>query len=382
MSKLKEALREAMDKDRTLAQSLAKVAGYSNPTPIYKFVNHPAREFQSFATLLKVTEAAFPDRIFELMETYIPSLDVNGKNARYALEYTSIEMQHLHDQHIERMLDASNAESVIYAQYYKIMQQMKVQLSPDEDMVKNISKLPAPTDETYTLKYISMAYLFAHEGEHSLFTLCSKLAYKSIAFLTEEYMAESYKMRIHVLLGVSYTQLNQLEKARHYLKQLYDIHRPALQSWFSLHMGRSYLFSDFQKAENYFTEGMNNPYSLERFVSLNKRSANLLYSYWGVNKHYSLDESLPVNQLSHVIYLISQKKHNDSVQKIKSLNTNALSEWDRATLYYFQYRMTEDDSFLYQAIAECKRCNEWHFRSVCIKELTHLNPHLREALEV
>ncbi|GAK02957.1 hypothetical protein JCM19037_1228 [Geomicrobium sp. JCM 19037] len=56
MSKLKEALREAMDKDRTLAQSLAKVAGYSNPTPIYKFVNHPAREFQSFATLLKVTE--------------------------------------------------------------------------------------------------------------------------------------------------------------------------------------------------------------------------------------------------------------------------------------------------------------------------------------
>lgn len=45
MGKLKEALREAMDKDRTLAQSLAKVAGYSNPTPIYKFVNHPRASF-------------------------------------------------------------------------------------------------------------------------------------------------------------------------------------------------------------------------------------------------------------------------------------------------------------------------------------------------
>src|SRR5690606_33351194 len=90
MSDLKQMIRNEFDKDRGISKKIAEIAGYKNPTPLYKFLNEPSRELDNFYSLLKVVRALFPDRELELMENYLRTVDPNKKTARVGLEYAQV----------------------------------------------------------------------------------------------------------------------------------------------------------------------------------------------------------------------------------------------------------------------------------------------------
>jgi len=384
--KLKQLIKNELEKDKTLAGKLAEKAGYKNATPIYKFLNEEEREMEDMLALVIIVKELFPDQEEEIMTEYCQTLKPNKKAARYALEYADAN-------HFSKMTDillgllsnSTNATSKEWAAVYEVHCKVKSANYTTVDTWDMISNLSIKSPEMKLFSKIILIYKFCQHRRFDLMQeIVDSISEKALDNIASSFIRSSFKCRSYIMQASTYISLNQVEKAREladYVLKNTNIDR--FLSFANLHLGNSYIFSDFDKAKAYYTNGLTYAKNVSAMKAPLINSLAFLHNYWGRTHSWSNgDDNQSIPDLHEKAFQLIREGKLDAAKSI--LNKVAkLSLSDNQKGYHHFYRglITEDRLEFLTSIKYFKLSGDQYFRNCSLIELKKLGEQ-EEILEV
>jgi len=387
--KLKQMIKNKLEEDKTLANKLAKLAGFANATPIYKFLNEENREMNDFESLLTIVRELFPDEEFKLMDEYLRQVDPNKKTARIGLEYATINhMYDLKNYLIEAMESCTNKESKEFAYFYKM----------DDEASKQ-------TDKDVLLSYIDKYIEFAPKTKEMIIfsKLCQIYVYYDLRLIdimfqilttvenrldeiTDTFLKESYKKRIALLFSGILLHKGEVEKSREYAYYVINNQRENEEfPMIYLRLGHSYTFEDFDKAKYYLECALKQSQNKLLPKKYAMRSLNFLFNYWSKTPEYLDTESKEVEDVHEVVfYYINQNKLTEAEELINSINLDKLTDHQKGFHYYLRFKINNNVNYLYESLISFKKCGEHFYKNIPLIELKKMgmDDRLLQALSV
>ncbi|MGG3623844.1 AimR family lysis-lysogeny pheromone receptor [Bacillus gobiensis] len=372
---LKQMIKNELEKDNTLATKLANMAGFKNSSPLYKFVNEEDREMESFQGLLSIIRHLSPDNEFEVMESYLLTVDPNKKTARYALEYASINgLRELRDRLLNLYeANCNNKESIEWLKLYNY--ESKVIAEPSIRLMQEVCSLKTKHPETSAFKIVLGAYNAYGAQDFKLLKELSDYATPLIENIKDDYIRDCFTSRLNLLLCASNVYRGNLEEARKTGKTgLLASWSNRVSSLICLNLGNAYIFESFDKANDYLQKALSysdNAHS----IAETKRSLSFLHSFWGKDNPYVNTESNRIDDVLDVaFYCISKGQHQLAkiVFQIEKLDKSMMDDHQVAYYLYLQYRLNKNLDDLFDSIKAFRKVGDLLYLKLTLIELAKL----------
>jgi tetratricopeptide (TPR) repeat protein len=386
---LKQMILNKCEEERGLAVKLAELGGYSSGSALLKILKDEKKEFAKFYGLVKIVRHLFPDQEKEIMADYSMTLDPNKQTARVMLEY--LEVSKLHDvkrELISKMLSSKNQESLEFAQVYNVDD---LYLTGKIDYLEAIKMY----DEISIKKSVEMRagivlfknYCYMDKQMHHMSYDLSQGLENVIDQITECYIQETYYSRL-AIFKVSYlVRAGKQDEARDLCDELINkIDDSYFKSWAFLHLGNSYIVSDYRKAQFYLSTGYKLSAGIHEHAEVNiKRSLNFLNTLWDKDaEHLNLKSNHPSDVHEVVFYLIRKGQCTQATKELNKMDQDSMTNSQLA--FHFYYRGLIDSSIENHSLSieYFKKANDVYFRNLPILELQKLGIHasLLKALAV
>ncbi|MGG3920430.1 AimR family lysis-lysogeny pheromone receptor [Geobacillus thermodenitrificans] len=387
--KLKQMIKNKLEEDKTLANKLAKLAGFANATPIYKFLNEENREMNDFESLLTIVRELFHNEEYKLMDEYLRQVDPNKKTARIGLEYATI--NHMYDLKkylIEAMESCNNKESKEFAYFYKMDDIASKE--NDKDVLlgfidKYIEYAPK-TKEMMLFSKLCQIYVYYDLRLIDIMYQLLMTVENKIDEITDLFLKKSYKKRIALLFSGILLHKGEIEKSREYAKYVIENQRENEEfSMIYMKLGNSYMFEDFDKAKIYLEKGLSQAKEKYLVKKNIERSLNFLCNYWGYKPEYLNFNSNEVEDLHEVIFFfINQNEKEKAKELLSNIDLNRLTEHQKGFHYYLIYKIDNDVNHLYESLISFKKCGEHFYKNIALIELKKLglDDNLLKALSI
>jgi hypothetical protein len=390
MLNLKQLIKNELEKDKTLATKLAKIAGYKNPTPLYKFLNDPDREVQNFNTLVKIVRELFQDREFEIMNEYCRTLDPNKKAARIALEYAAINnLEDLKKYLIEKLAEAKNIESKDFAFIYGTYAKLSNEEIDSHEGIQMINRKGFTSYETLVFSKIVQIYEYYKLRLFDNILCLSNELQSELDNINDEFLRESYKIRMNLILVVIQLHKGMIQKSREYaLNTLkYDNIPNYYKITTLLNLGNSYIMENYEKSFEYLQKGLDMAikYSFSKSITQFKRSLNFLMNYWGKEPLYLDFNSQEISDIHEIAFMYIRKGNKDKALEIlNQIKQDNMIYLQKGFHYFYRGLIDYNKENFYQSIINFKLAGDHFFRNLPLIELRKLgeNEVLLNALSV
>lgn len=303
MSKLKAFFKSKCEDDSSLAMKLAKLAGYTDRSGFYRFLNEPSKETSDIQSIIDIVKEIDPGREMEMMSEYIPTLDPGKQCSRQALEYFSVnaEIEKL-DAHIEFILNnTANVKSVEWAKTYKLQRDAEKGLLNFENLIKSLGSLNLKTEE---MKVYSMIIPMYPRLWNNYFNRLESLSENVfIDKLDDSFVKQSFHSRLMLLLANCALNQNQLDKVHYYTSYgILNSNVRRITAYSYLAQGNSLMFTDYSTSKRCFLSALEHSTENRERAIQALRSLCFLENLWGKeNKwlNYDSDEITDRQEVAH-----------------------------------------------------------------------------------
>lgn len=380
VSTLKIKIREAKDKNKQTQDEIVRLSGYSTNTNLNKVLNkpNPKGEFASFNSLIKITERLFPNEKLQLMSDHCETLDPKKQNARCALEYASMNrLNDLSDFLIENMLYCGNVESEEWAKIYEINKLVSNRNIDFYDAISKINQMKLSTPETIVFSKIVLMYAYYFSSEYDQLFKLVKIVEHEINNISEEFIKESYQVRLGLVLTGIFLAYNRVDEARKYATDaLNSTDKPLMKATLHLHMGNSYLFESYDKAMDHLNKAKvicDNTENSELKMIEVKRSLNFVSNYWSKNPSYLNYESSHVSDVHEVaFYHIRKDNFEKALELLNSLNINEMNESQKGFHYFYRGLVSKNEDCYHDSVMHFQLSGDKFYRWLPLIELKRL----------
>jgi hypothetical protein len=370
---LKVKLKNKFEEDRGYAKELAVKIGLSNATPLYKFVNEPDRELDSFDILIKLVREAF-DNEFQTMAEYIMTLDPCKKTARYSLEYATInKMNDIRKQLIEKMINCKNAESREWAKIYQISMWGYEGNHTAFELLSMLNDFQPKSIEMIAFKDIEKFYCFYDLRIVDNMITLEKFVRSNLMQIKEPFVRNAFKSRLTIICIDGALHINNSEKVREYesnasIEYEYNVTK------FCLQLGNSYMFENFEKANHFLMKSLDAAKRINdpNRISEAERSLNFLYSYHDKEAQYLNFESNEISDVHEVAFYCIKKGDEKGLQILESMDLNKLTDHQKGFHFFYRGLATNNEDFYYDSISHFNKSGEKFYKYVSLNELRKL----------
>ena len=385
MSDLKQMIKNVFDKDRGVSKKIAEIAGLKNPTPLYKFLNEPGRELDSFYSLLKVVRALFPDRELELMENYLRTVDPNKKTARVGLEYAQVNnLTDLSDELIGKLCNSKNNESKEWGNIYALNRELGLS---KENLISKIDKLRALKLKTDEMKAFSKMIKIYHLFNRNMYESMKEVAEATelmVDSIKDEFIRSSYLSRLGIVqINIAFHN-NETDKVREYgHKVLEKTTVFGIKSLMYLFIGNSYIIENYDLSRKYLLEGLCacSPSHNTRRRQI-ESSLNFLNNYWGIAPEYLDYNSENTSDLHEVAFFyVREGRIIEATEVLNKVKLDDLTPQQLGFHYFYRGLVSGIKKDFYQSLKNFKVSGEKYYVQLPLIELKKLGDS-DELLEV
>ncbi|MGM0967051.1 MAG: AimR family lysis-lysogeny pheromone receptor [Bacillota bacterium] len=386
MSKLKAFIKSKCEDDSSMAMKLAKIAGYTDRSGFYRFLNEPSKETSDIQSIIDIVKEIDPGREMELMSDYILTLDPGKQCSRQALEYLSVnaEIEKL-DAHIENILNnTANAKSIEWAKTYKAQRNAEEGLVNSEDLVRLLGSFKLKTDEMKVYsRIIPMYFALWNNQFNRLDSLSEDVVIES---LEESYVKQSFHSRLMLLLANCSLRQNKLERVRYYSSYgILNSNVRRITAYSYLAQGNSQMFTDYDSSKKCFL------FALEHSTENRERSIQALRSLcflenlWGKENKWLQHDSEEISDRQEVAHSYIRKGEMAIAKSIlDALEAEKHDDNQLGMHMYLKGLAYGSESFFYKSIKHFKLSGDKFSTNLPMLELEKLglDKVLLEALAV
>lgn len=350
---------------------LAEMAGFPTPMSFITFLQDDQQELEDLNGLIRIVRYLFPNAEFEIMTLYALHVNPNKQTARYMLEYLDAnKIENEKKQLIEKMLTCSNNESRDWARLYQYDDMVcNKQIDHiDALMVFSKSKTSIETEMIATI-FSSYIYLDQQIYDHAFYIIKSLM--KNIVHIENSYIREMYRARIEMLKAEYLTRIGDLEEARECCSNIVNsTENNSLKAWACLHVGNTYLLTDYKRSKEYLNKGISYSYINYRVKKNIKRSLNFLENYWGNEPPYlNFESEEPSDRHEVIYYYINNDQIVKGFQLLHKLPIDCYTPNELAFYYYLKGLVTNNMNDYIESAKNFKKCGDIYFRQLPLQKL-------------
>lgn len=373
---LKEKIAESLEKSPNIDQrKLSKIANV-NESSISRFLN--GHDELNFEGVLRIVKYLYSEEEQQIMAWYIPQL--KSKNARLALEYCVMNhMWDLVDHLIDLLSVSSNPVDKEWAAMYQYIRSRKANEISSIELLKQVEMFKPKEPDIDVLRSIFKAYIYYDMREIQSLRLHIFGVDHLIEDLKSQFLRDSFKVRLGLILHIIYLSDNELDLARSYCKKIIDqnfFEKPKATAYFNL--GVSYTLEDYVKAHKYLqlaadhSSARNSPFQRQVKIAF-----NFLYSHWGVEREFN--DSLDSDEfcLGFIYYLIKKNESAKAQQYLNKIDIVKLSDWNKAFYYYYKGLLTKDTDSYYISVELFLDRSNYYYLQLPLEELRKLGENQR-----
>ena len=388
-TKLKQMIKNKMEKDRTLATKLAKLIGYANPSALYKFLNDPKRDFKEFNAILTIIRELFPEQEKELMMEVAQTLDPNKHITRVALEYATItKHEELKKYLIGKLAGTKNIESKDFAFIYELDDKLAKKEISSHEGIELINRKGFTSFEARVFSKIVLIHEYHALGLFDIMFDLSKIIDIEIKSIDDNYLSKCYKARLGLVMSNASLHKGYVDKARKYCNDILNSDVPeTLKSIGYLYLGNSYIMESYNESLKYLEQGLyiTEKYDYKYYNVQIKRSLNFLMNYWGVTPKYIDNISNDIADLHEVAFMYIRKNDKTmALQILDSINIDSLNNLQKGFHYFYRGLINNSKELFYKSVTHFKLTGEKYYLSLPLIELKKLgeNEMILNALSV
>ncbi|MGM9987614.1 MAG: AimR family lysis-lysogeny pheromone receptor [Bacillaceae bacterium] len=382
MIKLKVLLQNKTEDDKSLMEKLAVAAKCQKPA-INKFKNEEEREFDSFDGLINIVKTLDESNEFNLMIDYAQQVDVNKKSARFMLEYLDSHGLYAEKQDLlVRMLSATNKESKKWAEIYKIdMMVYQNEIDPFKAMGMLLSQ-KGNSLEIDVLVSIFCTYIYMDKKifDQAFSVINSEL--ERVEEIKEIFIKDMFKARLLLLKAEYHSRKNEVEQTRSICEYIVNnVDHPSKKGWAYLHMGNSYILTNYDKANENLTNGLNTGRIYTNIREQLKRSSNFLHNVWNKKPLYlNYENKLATHVHEIAFYNIN---HGDKIGAMKILETVDLESCidnEKAFHFFLKGLISENIKDYTKSISYFNKSGDVYYKQLPVMKLTQEPFNVNESI--
>ncbi|WP_321999290.1 AimR family lysis-lysogeny pheromone receptor [Bacillus pumilus] len=356
MSKLKAFIKSKCEDDSSLAAKLASIAGYSQTSGLYKFLNISGKETSDLQMIIDMIKEIDPDREIDLMCDYIFTLDPGKQCARQALEYLSVNAQSEKlDAYIEFVLsNTGNAKTIEWAKTYKLQRDAEKGLVNFENLIRLLGNLNLKTEEMKVYSMIIPMYPALWNNYFNRLESLSENVF--IDNLEDSYVKQSFHSRLMLLLANCAFNQNQLDRVHYYTSYgILNSNVRRITAYSYLAQGNSLMLSDYSTSKRCFLSALeHSTENRERSIQA-LRSLCFLENLWGKENKWLNHDSNEITDRQEVAHAYIRKGEMELAKSI--LDRLEAEEHDDNQLgmhMYLKGLLHGSESYFYKSIRHFK----------------------------
>lgn len=376
---VKMMIKNETEKDNTVAATIAKLMGYKDRNTLYKFLNDPERSCLKFAGLIAVVKEYFGDIEFNVMTDYAKSLTTYSKEtARCLLEYANLNrLDELQAYLIEKMSSPKNSsvENRDWAKIYQL--DIDVQ-NGKENILSSLDSFSSRFQEVVAFKNILKMYCYYDEQHSTMMRAHSGLAESSINNIevsnkSDEYIKNSYTIRLSLLMMESYTSNREYLKCRKLAESVLQKDPSTnVKILALLQLGNSFITENYEQAMKHLKESLElimftkNNSSYESEI---KRSINFLNVYWNKQITFITDANNATDKHNTIHNLINKNELDKAMNLLNQIDYNSLNSVDKGFHKYYEGILLDNKNAIYESIMNFKITGNKNFCDIPLSKL-------------
>lgn len=380
MATLKQIILNEIDnRPRGYADELAKISkGFSSGSALKKALKKDSPEFDDFFPLVNIVEYIFPDRDEQkrLMGEYALTLDPNKQTSRYMLEYCEINgLRKIKEQLLEAMINCKNTTSQEWAEVYRIEHSHARDEINLNKAVHLYSNLNPKHPETIVGSEIYKSYCYLKDKQYDMVYHSLMNVEFYIEQISEPYIKDLYNGRYLLLLVSHYIRNTNVDYARELCNKIIDeVSYPEMQTWANLHLGNSYIITDFDKSYSYLVKGYELSVGKHNNANKNiKRSINFLHNVWNKKSPYLNLESKDASDVHEIaFYYVNNKQYTEAEKALNTVNVEALNSNQLGFNLYIRGLMTKDMNILAKSVRSFQKSGDYFFMQLPLIQLKNM----------
>lgn len=374
MVDLKTLIKNNLDTSPHVADELVSMTSIKNKARLYRFLQSPECEIDCFDSLLKMVNHLHPDQEFEIMDSYIRTLNPNEVLARHSLEYADCNrLDDLYEYMLNKLKTSKHRESQDWFRLHDLeLQRFKKKILNDEfpGILKRI-KFKSPEMKVYSK--IVLLYCFFELRQFKKMKELVPGIQKQISKLKSPFIRESFNLRLALTMtGVSY-HLGELENIRLYGQVV--LNQPGqsrLKGMVHLYVANSHIFSNYERSLHHFAKAKEYCTNDRLLISI-KRSSNFLANYWKKTPPYLDYSSKEVPDIHEVaFYYINSGKTIEALNLLKSTDWDSLTNTQKGFHMFYKGIAVNDRNSLFESIQYFSQAEENYYINLPILELERL----------
>lgn len=387
---LKKMFLNEIDKNKSLKYKYTQLAGFANPTALHKFLTEEKREMNNFDGLLNMVRFSFLDREKEIMDSYIRTLDPNGKCARVSLEYAICNRMHdLAYYLIDRLSKSNNAESKEWAALYLLDRKVENGEVSQFESIEIINGMRLKTKEGIIFSKLLQIYAYQEKRLFEMMFQISEGLEIMIKKLADNYMRYSYLCRLAIAMASVNIHQNKISEARRYGQLVLDnTTQDSLRYLAYINLGNSYMFDNPEKAIDYLNQARlickgldNNSYKMAEV----ERSLNFVMNYWEIPAEYLNFESTNISDIHEVAFYYIRNNDRRGLQILESINIDDLTPSQKGFHFFYRGLATKDKKYFYESLKYFNIAGDKYYKQISLIELKKLGTeedYILDALSV
>lgn len=345
---MRELIKEKI-KQLNISQKQFAVSANISPSALSKYLNGSSE--LSATNAMNVANTFFAENRSQVLEDYFRNQ--TNLNARIGVEYCS--SNGLYDTRktlIEKLLNSGNEEDREWGSVYSLVQKRYLQESTHDKLNEEIRSLHLKYDETKILAQILELYAYYDKNHFDVVIENSKKILGIISGFTNDYIKETYTVRIAQVMAHVYFYLNNINDCRHNCEIVINGSNDNLILASTYHTyGHSFLFEDFEKSEYYLKRSLQYYEKVGNlnYIKLYRNSMNFLYNYYKKVPPYLDINSQEKDVLyAKVYYFIQQGEFFKARELLEQQNPENL--YSKGFHYFYCGILDETNDSLFYSI--------------------------------
>lgn len=352
-------------------RKISRIAGV-NESSFSRFLN--GYEVLLFGSVLRIVKQLFPDEEKELMAEYV--VTQKSRNARFAMEYCSLnDLPEQLEQLVNKLSASYNPLDKEWSTLYRLMIHRKKRTFPPDELLSQVEIFAPKEIEMKIMKEILKGYIYYEMRDYGNLELYINPLEKLVEQVKSKYMRDCLRIRIGLLLNYVNLLNNEIEKSRHhsYLVINQD-HFERLKAPAYHHLGHSYLYEDYEKANEYLQK------AIELFTKLNQPTSvdkslytlSFIQSYWGIEREFPFELKGYQEESEYIYYLIQKGEKERAQEMLEQIDLSTVSDWNKGFHYYYQGLINQRKDTLYQSVKCFQLSNDLFHIKLPLQELLKL----------
>lgn len=366
--KIRNTIKQSNQYDQ---RKLSRLAGI-NESSFSRFLN--GYEALLFGSLVKIVKELFPEDERKIMAEYV--LTQKSRNARFALEYCSLnDLPEQLEALIHKLTLSINPVDKEWAHLYHLNFNRKLNKMSLAEFFTQLEVFDPKEIEMKIMKQISKCYYYSIQKNHSMLSVITEEIEPMLNEVKSDFMRHCLNIRLGLTLNYMNMRKNELNKARYYSRLVLE------QEYFERvkgiayqHLGHSYLFEDYSKAEEYLGKAKQyyEKYDSPLHLRTVRYSLSFIQSYWKIEREFPFELNTYDDKSEYIYYLIQKGEKDRAKEVLREIDVDSISEWNKGFYYYYQGLLDNEVRTFYRSVKQFHlTCDHFHMR-LPLQELARL----------